>query len=413
MVKMLVQGLNRVGVLGLGITLLVTAGCSMTDPEVQPQPPEASLSLSEAQALARTLRDLGYEGPFAVSTATPIIGGRRQAPVRGLMIAGEMTDGHAVVIEALSNCCFQAASMEATDPDAADPANNSLPGGLGVQIVPSVLNRANGQSRVLFNFRFADFKPGTDSVFLVPAGEVLSHRLLARVRAAGHYHGDSLSERTLARRVGTLQLSSTTFTGSLPAEWLVPEVAGEVWIEFTIRQIGGPKDGSVDVFSSTKPNGVRLPGLIRLPQDDNLYARVGATATHPNGFSHWGQPELILAIVRAAAAYKAATGGRASVNDMSLFYGGKFDIWRNLGGGQIAVCANNQPDNCWGGPGGPSISHVEHRHGTEVDINPLGGATAAQRLDFRGALRLAFANVEWHSNHFHVRTASSAYLRAP
>lgn len=389
---------------------LLLIGCAITEPEEMPRP-QANLRLAEAQSLANELRSAGYTGAFAVVTATPIVGGQSGVPVRTVMLSAVPDDLTAPAASAIEQLLMSIA--EATHADAADPANNTLPSGLGVQIVPSILNRANGQSRVHFNLQFVDFRPGSDSVYFVPGGEVLEHRMLARVRAAGHYHGDSLPERTLARRVGTLQLSSTTFTGSLPAEWLVPEVAGEVTREFRVRQIGGPRDGAVSWFFSQRPDAVRLNGLVRLPPDDNLYLRVGLTTTHPSGFSHWGQPELILAIVQAAARYHVITGRRTSVNDMSLFYGGKFDIWRVIGSNLVAECRNNEPENCWGGPGGPRIAHAEHRHGTEVDINPLGATSPVERQHFRNALEEAFANVEWHGNHFHVRTASSVYLRAP
>jgi len=368
--------------------------------------------LKDAQQIGGLLRSAGYDGPFAISVSVPVERGRRGRPVKGLLLTRRALDllkGNPALERALLSCCAPASLVEPTHPDSIDPANNTKPSGINIRVLPSTLNRPNGQSTLQTNYTFLNFKPGTDSVYAVPGGQVLSHRILARIRAGGHWHGDSLAERTLNRRIGTLLVPDSTFQGTLLTHWLVPEVAGEMNSEFVLREIGGPNDGDTAAFFSLKPFAIRTTGFVRLPANDTLYLRQGGTTVHPEDFNDWGLDELVTAIIQTATEYKARTGQLARINDMSLFYGGKFDIWRKVGQTNLD-CVSNQPQNCWGGPTADTISHAEHRHGTEVDLNPEFNPTAVNRRTFVRILNLHFAHVRPEGNHYHGRSASSPYL---
>lgn len=403
---------TRLRFLSLCASVMMASGCerTLTQPDAGVRPPDLQLM----QEIGTLLRSVGYDGPFAISVSVPVERGRRGTAVQGLLLTRSALDllkGHPSIERALLNCCAPASLLEPSHPDSIDPANNTKPSGINIRVLPSTLNRPNGQSTLQTNYTFLNFKPGTDSVYAVPGGQVLSHRILARIRAAGHYHGDSLAERTLNRRIGTLLVPDSVFSGTLLTHWLVPEVAGEMNSEFVLREIGGPNDGDTSAFFSLKPFAIRTTGLVRLPLNDTLYLRVGGTTPHPNDFNDWGLDELVTAITRTATEYKAATGKLTRVNDMSLFYGGKFDIGRTVNN-QFNECLSNQPDNCWGGPAAPArSSHAEHRHGTEVDINPDFGSTASNRKEFVRILNLHFTQVHVEADHYHGRTTSSPYIQ--
>jgi hypothetical protein len=108
---------------------------------------------------------------------------------------------------------------------------------------------------------------------------------------------------------------------------------------------------------------VRVPGLRRLPRQDRVYHQVGGTDSHPGptgpdspeepNNNHFGTQELITAIENLADAYNAwnpeepPVGPLLAFNDMSLEWGGRFDINGNWVGGQY---------------------HQYHRMGNSVDL---------------------------------------------
>jgi hypothetical protein len=95
--------------------------------------------------------------------------------------------------------------------------------------------------------------------------------------------------------------------------------------------------------------------------------------------------------------YPAAVGDRTRVNDISLMFGGRFDIYANR-----------------------RSSHREHRFGTEVDIKPYRYKEASYRSRFEIVLSTVFASwivepsngdVSAPSFHYHARSPSSVYNR--
>jgi len=99
---------------------------------------------------------------------------------------------------------------------------------------------------------------------------------------------------------------------------------------------------------------VRYGGLVELPSDEGLYVRCGLTASctgrdnvepeHPAAF--YGRPELIEKVRRLAEAFRERWGAILTITDMSLPWGGLFDV-----------------DETWTPP------HTRHRNGRSVDIS--------------------------------------------
>jgi len=136
---------------------------------------------------------------------------------------------------------------------------------------------------------------------------------------------------------------------------------------------------------------VRVPGLILLPDAPTIYTKVGGTEAHhgPPGWTedhnHWGKDYLVNAITLMAYLYVDTIGEIIRVNDMSLPYGGLFDIYGN-----------------WRPP------HITHRMGQNADIT---GATPGSRFKNESAMwkiikivRKCFnLNITWirESDHYH------------
>ncbi|MGB9601025.1 MAG: hypothetical protein ACPL7I_10770 [Myxococcota bacterium] len=91
---------------------------------------------------------------------------------------------------------------------------------------------------------------------------------------------------------------------------------------------------------------IRVGGLVPLPIEPDSYSLVGETDSHP--VNHYGNPEFIDAIQKIARKYKEYYKQRLRINDISLEYGGLFDIYNN-----------------WMPP------HKTHRQGKNVDISAV------------------------------------------
>jgi hypothetical protein len=96
---------------------------------------------------------------------------------------------------------------------------------------------------------------------------------------------------------------------------------------------------------------VKVPGLSLLPSNGN-YVKVGGTSKHfgPPGLqtdnNHYGTDYTISAIMSIAGLYKEEFQRRLLINDISLPYGGLFDI-----------------NGDWQTP------HKTHREGKNVDVD--------------------------------------------
>lgn len=296
------------------------------------------------------------------------------------------------------------AAQEVTDPEAVDPGHNAPAGDLGAVLSPSRLNGADPfRSELRLTTRFLNFDENGD-VYVVESGEVLETFIVPRDSAGGHWHGgeeiDLESRKPL--RVGTMEPATGTFgSGAWSSTWLAPEFSQEVTFDFEVREIGGPNDGDVNRFFALEANATRQIGLTRLPRNDAHYVRTGGTPAHPEAFNDWGEGDVIVRIQRLAAHYNRVTGDRTSVNDIGLFFGGRFDAGRQEGG-TFVRCSDARPDICWG------YSHVEHR-GSEGDIRPVDRADSDRRRTFHQLVLQHFPSVYVHSSHWHVRGAFSPY----
>lgn len=127
------------------------------------------------------------------------------------------------------------------------------------------------------------------------------------------------------------------------------------------------------------------------------YQLVGATADHSQ--NHWGSANVVLAIPAIMQQFKAETGLTPEVNDMSLGWGGTFDLGPAYATANCPVWAAQYWTNV--------CVHAEHRTGLNVDVPkaPLGafGPRFVQiARDFSGA---GGGEILDEGNHYHLRFA--------
>jgi hypothetical protein len=100
--------------------------------------------------------------------------------------------------------------------------------------------------------------------------------------------------------------------------------------------------------------------IYELPASSD-YNLVGATADH--SVNHYGTATAVAAIPTIMAQFKSQTGATASVNDMSLPWGGTFDLGPAYASGSCtASMAQYWFNDC---------VHAEHRAGKNADISEL------------------------------------------
>ena len=140
---------------------------------------------------------------------------------------------------------------------------------------------------------------------------------------------------------------TTDSTGRASTEWTPPEFGG---YEKIIARTTNTFFPAADTDTVT----VRVDGLTFLPATP-YYEKVGGTQYHhgPPGYAedhnHYGTPDLVGAIYGMASNYRNNGGEIISINDMSLPFGGLFDI-----------------DGNWSPP------HQTHRDGRNVDMGGSG-----------------------------------------
>lgn len=370
-------------------------------------------------AVIAQLQRVGYRGPALIAERTANDGRGARPMMRSLYLP---ENGHAALRRAdargakASDAIRTALQVAATTPDQADPNHNSPLAQLGTVVAPSRLNGRNPmQHTVNFTMRFISYDFAKDEWYIVPGGEILESVIQARDSSAGHFHGsvDTMQLR-IPIRVGRLVPATGIFSSSWATQWRVPEVSNEVNMRFRVREIGGPNDGETNWFYGLENDGVRVQGLVRIAANPSRYTLVGGTTTHPEAFNDWGTAGLVANIDAVAEAYYNATsrpatptspavpGDLTRVNDMALFYGGRFDIGRTVNR-VFTRCSDAATANCW------QYSHYEHRLGTEVDINPESRGTPSRLTRFYRALSAEFPSVIVEGDHYHARTSASPY----
>ncbi len=149
-----------------------------------------------------------------------------------------------------------------------------------------------------------------------------------------------------------------------------------------------------------------VPDLVQLPTS-NSYIKIGGTAAHhgPPGYTtdndHWGSQELVANIIDIATIFNNDYPQlRLRINDMSLPFGGGFDI-----GGDwyedvnIAHCGEH------------GNGHCTHRMGNNADIsfdvlnqsNERISLSAVQRRDLLSIISQIVGQPFRHSDHFHLQ----------
>lgn len=106
---------------------------------------------------------------------------------------------------------------------------------------------------------------------------------------------------------------------------------------------------------------VPYPYLDALPSHPD-YLKVGAQPEHPDGW--WGTTNAVSGIGEIAAQFRQETGLRPGINDMSIQWGGRFDLGPRYG-------------YAFWGP-----QHYEHMWGLNADIPYAYLGTLAQRQRF-------------------------------
>ncbi|MFZ3071966.1 MAG: hypothetical protein WA162_01840 [Thermodesulfobacteriota bacterium] len=163
--------------------------------------------------------------------------------------------------------------------------------------------------------------------------------------SGGHTHYDNRPAGSLGRNTIVFASSqtgpeSTTYTSS--------EVSGTEKI--TAVAVGGnSKEVSIDV---------KVPKLISLGiSGQGCWRLAGDTLLHFD--NHWGTSSTVGKVSVMACDYRKKTGIAIGINDMSLIWGGVFDI-----------CGTwNSADKCSNAPDG---GHSSHRRGKSVDVDHSG-----------------------------------------
>jgi len=147
----------------------------------------------------------------------------------------------------------------------------------------------------------------------------------------GHEHNGSRSHGQLSADVIRFQEGEY---GIRSVKYRASEVSGIDRIEAVLEQTGQRWEFEVRV---------RVPGLYEMASGSS-YRLTGATTTHPE--NHYGKHSTIVLMRMIADEYYAETGTTLGINDMSLPWGGLFDVSGN-----------------WSTP------HISHREGKDVDID--------------------------------------------
>lgn len=184
--------------------------------------------------------------------------------------------------------------------------------------------------------------------------------------SGGHSHGGNrpkgtVNPTTITIPGGSLAAVSATYNSSEVSgeEKIKAEVKGETKSEATIK--------------------VLVPGFLELGEGDG-YALIGQTSSHPQ--NHYGTENTLYSLLDIAGVYYETEKGTLRINDISLEWGGLFDIKAN-----------------WSTP------HKSHRTGKNVDVDDVtaeGKAVTARSLE--KVIKKLKSNITILSegNHFHL-----------
>lgn len=199
---------------------------------------------------------------------------------------------------------------------------------------------------------------------------------LERVRnSGGHLHHDK--NAPIGRAVPAKGVIGVTDS----YEFIAPDVSGLITDYLYIN----------GRLVDTDYNRVRLPGLTPLKSSRSIFL-IGSKPQHPE--SHYGHPALIAALETLADKYYQKFNTPLQVNDISLPWGGLFDLGRD--------------GPWWKSP------HAEHRDGKQADIRNIYMSPAQRKFFADEAKKLGLSVLaEDKPPHFHLRiTATKNLLKA-
>lgn len=167
--------------------------------------------------------------------------------------------------------------------------------------------------------------------------------------SGGHQHGESRQDHT-----GRLSLNAQTYDN--PISFYIPEGQITTAATYSSGDVSGTEtiiaemlDGGNVASSATAAIDVRVSDL-QLLAPFVSYRLTGATDAHPA--NHYGTLSTVANIGRVGDAFYIATGELLGINDMSLVWGGLFDIGPPPSSNLF-----------WSPP------HLSHRRGTSADID--------------------------------------------
>lgn len=168
--------------------------------------------------------------------------------------------------------------------------------------------------------------------------------------------------------------ATTGLDGCARGVYYATDVAGVYWLESWACTSFGPTSDYMEIQVRVSPELIELPNYF-------VYQKAGSTSAHP--LSHYGAFGAVYTLQQICEEFYSRTGLIAGINDMSLPWGGRFDLGPGYGG-------------LWWGP-----PHHEHMQGRNADVpySYLGssGALFVQIAQSKGA------QVVGESNHYHLR----------
>jgi hypothetical protein len=171
------------------------------------------------------------------------------------------------------------------------------------------------------------------------------------VTTIGHNHDGNRPKGTVTPATITIPGGSS---GAASAEYKSPEVSGE---EKIIAEIKGEKKSETTVR-------VKVLGLFDLGAGGS-YRLTGSTSTGAHPANHYGTDSTIVNTNYMANDYYEQFSATIGINDMSLPWGGLFDIGQPYG-------------SFWSTP------HSSHRKGTSVDIDRCAQSTTIDNPNSQG-----------------------------
>lgn len=221
---------------------------------------------------------------------------------------------------------------------------------------------------------------------------------LAPVANSGFHDHDS-PPRPTGTLIPDIDVTPSMGDPKIVSQYTATEVSGKVTLTASAQLLCCPAvlfpNISFDLITRS-PFASLWP--LSQPTPSEHYTLVGTTSAigQRHLTNHWGSPLLLDKIKKFARAYgKEFPGNKLEINDMSLPWGGVFDL------GPTAVCdAEDPPDPAvMGLEWGPC--HDWHRFGKDVDINnrliPIANRARAKVLAERIAgLEFVHAGSHWH-----------------